>query len=126
MEKSCCDIAAHIDLIVKFNEGNEIFDEKSSLYRRYALEALDALLERDVIIEINTGGISRGFRKTPYPAAFLLERVAEKKGRVTISSDCHSKNNIFFYFPQAVEFAKSAGIRSVEVIENGRFVTKEI
>ena len=125
-DKTNCDIAGHLDLIVKFNANNSIFDEECTVYRKYALAVLDSLLERDVIIELNTGGISRGFRRDPYPAAFLLERIAEKKGRITITSDCHSKNNILYHFPQAVEFAKSAGIYTAEVIENGEFATIKI
>ena len=65
--KTGCDIVGHFDLITKFNENGCRFDESDPRYRSAALEALEALMEKDVIFEINTGAISRGCRTTPTP-----------------------------------------------------------
>ena len=80
-------------------------------YRAAALEALAALLERDVIFEINTGAISRGYRAAPYPALFLLEAIRQKGGRVCITSDSHSEGTVAFAFRQAGELALACGFR---------------
>lgn len=115
-----CQIIGHFDLITKFNEGGKLFDENSPRYRSAALEALTALLEHDVIFEINTGAMSRGYRSSPYPAPFLLETIHEKGGRVCITSDTHSARTIVHGFPQAAELAESCGFREVWVLgENG-------
>ena len=121
LDKTRCDIVGHFDLLTKFNEGGRLFDESDARYRKYALEALDHLLERQPIIEINTGAISRGHRKSPYPADFILRRIAERGGRVMINSDCHTAKGIDTYFPEAVEYARFCGIKELTVWKNGSF-----
>ena len=77
------------------------------------MEALDALLEQDVIFEINTGAIARGYRRMPYPASIFLHRIAQKRGRVTFSSDAHAKENLMFGFDQALHLARAGGLGSI-------------
>ncbi len=108
-----CDIVGHFDLLTKFNEKDELIDESDPRYVGYALEALDALLEKDVIFEVNTGAISRGYRKTPYPSPFILRRIAEKKGSVTLNSDAHNKDHLLCAFDEALERLRACGISSV-------------
>lgn len=110
VEKTGCDIVGHFDLIAKFNEKNLLFDEQDPRYLRHALEALDFLMEQDVVIEVNTGAISRGYRKTPYPSLMLLRRIAEKRGRVTLSSDSHSKETLLCSFSAAKQIVRASGI----------------
>ena len=108
-----CDIVGHFDLLTKFNERIEIFDTSDPRYIKAGLEALDALLARDVIFEVNTGAISRGYRTTPYPAPIFLRRIAEKRGNVVLSSDAHDKNHLTCSFEKAVQILKASGIGSV-------------
>ena len=110
-DRTGCQIVGHFDLITKFNEGGRLFDEADPRYRNAALEALTALLGRDVIFEINTGAISRGYRTTPYPAPFLLKAIREKGGRVCITSDSHSAQTITCAFAEAAEFAMACGFQ---------------
>ena len=120
-EKTSCDIIGHFDLIMKFNERGDIFDFTDRRYRHTALEALEYLLSKDKIFEINTGGISRGYRTKPYPDDFILRYIAEHGGRVILSSDAHSPENIMFGFDAAGEFARSCGVRELTVMQNGKF-----
>ncbi len=110
-DKTGCDIIAHFDLITKFSEKRPVFDAFSKEYKSIALEAVDALIEKDKIFEINTGAISRGWRTCAYPDAFILKRLAEKGARVMLNSDSHSANNIGFGFEEATEYARSCGIK---------------
>ncbi len=117
-----CDIVAHFDLVTKMNEGSRLFDESDKRYRRAALDALDYLLERkELIFEINTGAISRGYRKTPYPAEFILRRMAEKGARIILNSDTHAADTIFTCFDEATEYAKYCGVKSFNIMKNGKF-----
>ena len=120
-EKTGCDIIGHVDLLTKFNEHGELFDSTDKRYRSAALDAVDYLLSKDRIFEINTGAISRGYRKIPYPEDFILRHIAEKGGRVMLNSDAHAAENIMFYFPEATEFARSCGVRELTVMKNGSF-----
>jgi histidinol-phosphatase (PHP family) len=116
----------HFDLLTKFNDCGRVFDESDKRYQTCALDALDFLLEKDLIFEINTGAISRGYRKTPYPAEFLLKRVAENGGRVVINSDCHNAYSILSNFPEAVQYASACGIKALTIIKNGKFTEIKI
>lgn len=110
-EHTHCQIAGHFDLVTKFNAGNRFFDEEDPRYIRGALEALEAALARDVIFEINTGAVARGYRPLPYPAPFLLHSIREKGGRICITSDCHSARAVTYGFAQAARLAQSCGFR---------------
>ena len=90
-EKTRCTIVGHFDLITKFNEGGCRFDTAHPRYRKAAGEALEALLDKPVIFEINTGAIARGYRKTPYPEPWILEELIAHKAPLLLSSDCHDK-----------------------------------
>ncbi len=107
-----CQIVGHFDLFTKFNEGNRLFDTTDPRYLGPAMEALDALLEEDVLFEINTGAISRGYRTTPYPAPVFLRRIREKGGRVAVTSDSHSADSLLFAYPQAFALAAECGFTS--------------
>ena len=111
-----CNIVGHFDLLAKFNEDGQMIDENDPKYKGYALEALDALLEKDLVFEVNTGAISRGYRKTPYPSPFILRRIAEKQGRVMLNSDAHNKEHLLCAFDTALERLRSCGIPAVTVM----------
>ncbi len=105
-----CDIIGHFDLIEKLNEGDRIFATDNYRYRRPMLDALDELLRQDVIFEINTGAMARGYRSIPYPSPYVLRRIAEKRGRVILNSDAHNKETLTYAFEDAVRYARSCGV----------------
>ena len=112
-EDTQCDIVGHFDLLTKFDERAAIFDTSDPRYIKAGLEALDALLEKDLIFEVNTGAMSRGYRTTPYPAPIFLRRIAEKRGHVTINSDAHHKDYLTYGFDTALQIVKASGIGSI-------------
>ena len=116
VEATGCNIVGHFDLITKFNEGGRLFDEQDPRYLRPAVEALDYLLEKDVVLEINTGAISRGYRRSPYPSTMLMRRIAEKRGRVTLTSDSHAKDTLLCSFDAAEHLVRASGIGSLWVM----------
>ena len=115
-EKTSCQIVGHFDLVEKFNEKDSMFSTNDYRYRRPMIDALDELLRRDVIFEINTGAISRGYRTTPYPSPYVLRRIAEKRGRVMLNSDAHRKEDLTVAFETAVQYAKSCGVGGFTVL----------
>lgn len=116
-----CQIVGHFDLVTKFNEGGRLFDESDPRYVRAALDALETAMERDVIFEINTGAISRGYRTLPYPSAFLLRAICEKGGRICITSDSHHADTITCSFPEAAALAESCGFHEAWVLTTDGF-----
>ena len=110
-ERTGCQIVGHFDLMTKFNEGDRLFDIAHPRYMAAALEALDRLASQGVILEINTGAISRGYRTAPYPAPPLLRAMGERNIPICITSDCHSAQDLLCAFPQAAELARCCGYR---------------
>lgn len=121
VKKTSCDIVGHFDLLTKFNAELRYLDEDSKEYQSLALEALDAILEEDVLIELNTGAISRGRRTIPYPPPFICKRIAEKQGRVIFNADAHFAKNVLYGFDHAIEYARACGIREIWYYANGQF-----
>ncbi|MBR6769448.1 MAG: histidinol-phosphatase HisJ family protein [Clostridia bacterium] len=110
------DIIGHLDLITKFDEIEPIFDITNPAYVAAAKKAVDALLPLGVPFEINTGAISRGYRKTPYPAPFLLAYILEKGGKVILSGDVHAASGLLCHFEEAEALARSLGAEAFETL----------
>lgn len=96
--KTKCDIVGHFDLITKFNEGNVLFDTAHPRYRAAAQKALEALMKTPAAFEINTGAISRGYRKEPYPEGWILEILKKNGVKICRNSDAHAKEFLLFGF----------------------------
>ena len=126
MERTGCQIVGHFDLVTKFNEGNQLFDTSHPRYKSAAMDALEALLKRDPIFEINTGAMSRGYRTAPYPSPALLRAIRERGGRVCITSDSHSAQTILYAFGQAAELARSCGFQETWVLTERGFIPQKL
>lgn len=115
------DIVGHFDIVTKFNRANKYFDEDSKTYKESALEALHCFKEKDKIIEINTGAVSRGYRDKPYPAEFILKEANRIGIRFILSSDSHNCKNLCFGFGECEQMLRSLGIKSAVVLRDNGF-----
>ncbi|MBQ6595750.1 MAG: histidinol-phosphatase [Clostridia bacterium] len=115
-------IAGHIDLISKFTEAGALFDPLDAGYLRAAEEALEVAVSRDLLVEINTGAMSRGWRSQPYPSGALLKRCRALGGRIIVTSDCHRREWLDHGFDRAVRLAAACGFRERWTWLGGRFV----
>ena len=97
-ERKDVPIVGHFDLVAKYNEGNDLFDETHPRYLAAAKKAADALLAAGKIFEINTGAIARGYRTVPYPAPALYSYLREKGAKFMLSSDAHTTETVAFDF----------------------------
>lgn len=98
VEKTNCDIIGHIDLITKFNQDGALFDENHPRYVSAYKMAVDKLVKYGRPFEINTGVISRGYKTSPYPSSQVLDYIKSKGGKLILSSDSHSKENIAYEY----------------------------
>ncbi|MBQ4649788.1 MAG: histidinol-phosphatase [Firmicutes bacterium] len=120
-EVTGCRIIGHFDLLTKFSEQHSWFDEKHPRYVAAVENALDKLIPQNVVFEINTGAMARGVRTTPYPAPWILRRIAEKGGKIMINSDCHHKDYLNYGFSDAVKLARTCGFVSVKKLTRQGF-----
>lgn len=109
----------HFDLPAKFSTMPETDDR----YQVIMADALKEIIKICPYIELNTGAISRGWRKTPYPADFLLEVVRDNGGRIVLGSDSHSKDHLTCWFDEAVALLKAHGIDCIHVFNGTGFDT---
>lgn len=107
------EIVGHFDLVRKFNAGNRFFDENGPRFCAAAAAALDRVLGAGLVLEVNTGGISRGWRTDPYPSEFLLRRVLAAGGRVTVTDDAHTAAALGFGFDAALALLTRVGFAEV-------------
>ena len=96
--KTKCDIIGHFDLITKFNDNNDLFDANSEKYKNAVDNALEKLYKSPAVFEINTGGMARGYKTTPYPDIQIIEKIKNRKKKLIFSSDCHNKDQLLFGF----------------------------
>ncbi len=115
------DIVGHFDLITKYDETDTpLFlnnKEYLCLSEKYMFEALN----NDVIFEVNTGAISRGYRTSVYPHENLLHLIKKNNGKIILSSDSHNAKTLDFYFDDAKAILKDIGFNSVWILIQGEF-----
>ena len=119
-------ILGHFDLVTKLNGDGGIFDEKEPEYLKSALAALERVDPKASVMEVNTGAVARGYRKDSYPADFILRAWREMGGRVIITSDAHSPENLLFGYESAAARVKAAGYGSCALLTGRGIIDCEI
>lgn len=120
------DIVGHFDLLTKYDEkydavflGNKKYEALAEKYLLYAIKS-------GCIFEVNTGAISRGYRKTPYPTGNLLYTLCKNGGRIVVNSDCHSADGVDCAFEEAFALVREAGFKSTYMFNGEKFVEVDI
>ncbi|MCL2089115.1 MAG: histidinol-phosphatase [Oscillospiraceae bacterium] len=116
------DILAHIDMIKMY--GGHYFSGQEKWYRQMVCTAINSM--EDVITEVNTGGIYRGYINSLYPDDFILKHMAERQIPITLSSDAHQTSALDGYYDKALEIIKNAGFRSIKIMQGGGFTDQEL
>ncbi len=123
-KKTNCDIIGHFDLIKKYNKDGQLFDNNNPRYVNASMDAVNELIKTDVIFELNTSG--KFYQGELYPSDSVLKQIAQKNGRVIITSDCHKKELLDYCFDEAQTKLKQLGFKTVCVIKNGKFVEQNL
>jgi histidinol-phosphatase (PHP family) len=113
------DIAGHIDILRKNNAGDRFFSEKFQWYRLAVETALNEIKNKGIIVEVNTGGISRGYTTEVYPSVWIMKMMREMKIPVVLNSDAHNPDWIDAYYEKALTMIKSAGYTTQRVLIDG-------
>lgn len=109
-------ILGHPDLVRKRNHQLKFFNENDSWYKKEVKELVKEISKTNIIVEVNTGAITRGAMNDVYPSCYMLELLKEKNIPVTISSDCHSTDSIDGAFDRALQAIKKAGYTQKAVL----------
>lgn len=107
------DLVGHLDLIKKNNKGSKYFSEDEDWYKEEVVKTLDVCAKKDVVVEVNTGGLRKGATETVYPSPWILKLMNERNIKVQINSDAHRAEDLEFYFTESKELLKKAGYTEV-------------
>ena len=112
IEGTGAEILGHIELVMKFNEARDLFDDADPRYRRAALECAELAAKSGRLVEINTGAMAKGYRTAPYPGEAMLRQISACGGRIMLSSDCHDARFLDHGFDRAAALARACGFRT--------------
>lgn len=121
---------AHCDLIRKQNSKKNpfgpLFSEEESWYKEQIELTVKEIKRSGVCVEINTGGIARGYMESPYPSPYFLSLLYKAGIPVTINSDSHAVDTLDAWFPEAIEYIKKAGYKEVSFFESGHLISQKL
>lgn len=117
------DILGHFDLVRRNNVDQRYFDEESRDYLDAALGAAALLEGKDIVVEINLGGVLRGKVATPYPSVAVLRELRARRVPITFCSDAHAPAHLGVHLEDARQAARAAGYDGVAVLSGGRWTT---
>ena len=121
-DKAPIDIIGHFDLITRHYDVQPLFDWNDKAYRNAAIEAAEALAGRVPLFELNTGAVARGNRTTPYPQDFIVKELKRLGFGVVITSDCHFKEKMDFWFEEGKEFLRNCGYTERHILTKDGFI----
>lgn len=111
-ESGFFDAVAHFDLVKYYNRDSCLFDQKEDWYRKNVHEALDAIADNGLIIEINTSGFRYSCQEQ-FPSQWILDEANKRNIAITLGSDMHNIANIDSGLDIAQSIAKASGYSSV-------------
>ncbi len=109
-------IIGHFDLFKKNNKNNVLFDENEKWYVDAVEKCLGIIAKTPCIVEINTGGIARGYTNEQYPSTFILKMIKEKNIPVIINSDAHSTDGINCKFEDTYKLVYDLGFEKISYL----------
>ena len=118
INKNRPDIIAHLDQIKKFNHLDKIFDENSIWYKNLVCSSLDKIKQYGTIVEVNTGGIVRGYSMDVYPSLWIIKECFKRDIKIVLSSDAHDKKNITAHFDETIKELKRIGYKGSMILES--------
>ncbi len=120
------DIVGHFDLITKFDEVKDYGLLKNDAYNKIAEKYMLKALKSDCLFEVNTGAISRGYRKSPYPSENLLYVMKKNDAKLILSSDSHHISTLDYYFDESKRLLRDIGFEYVYTIYNNEVVRENL
>jgi histidinol-phosphatase (PHP family) len=118
------DILGHFDLVQKNNMDGRLFEEDPD-YLAAAFEAAHCLEGKDIVVEINLGGMTRYAAPRPYPSLAILRELKAVGAPICFSADAHSPENLGPSLDaaekMALELALEAGYREIRIRSGGEW-----
>ena len=115
------DIVGHFDLITKFDDLDSSLFLENKEYLQLSERYMEEASRSGCIFEVNTGAISRGYRKTPYPNENLLHILKKNGNGLILSADSHAVETLDYGFAEMCAYLRDLGFRSLITLRGGNF-----
>ncbi|MCL2264949.1 MAG: histidinol-phosphatase [Treponema sp.] len=122
IDKGGFDILGHADLIKKNSQNKNLWPKENELRRQREVAA--AASKKDLIIEINTGGINRKKINDVYPSLSFLHIINEYNIPVIITADAHCIEDLDKNYKIAIDTLLLADFKE-HVLFNGKNITEQ-
>ena len=114
------DIIAHVDKI-KMHNRHRFFQEDEAWYLKLVNHAIHLIVNKGLIVEINSRGLYRLRCDSFYPSDYMLEKLAKAHVPFVISSDAHKAEELALYYEEAKIKLQHFGIKTVSILENKKW-----
>lgn len=115
------DVVGHFDLITKYDELGEPYFLGRPEHDEVAKRFIAKVASDGHLLEVNTGAIARGMRRTPYPAVNLLHEIKKAHGSIILNSDCHALGMLDCKFEQTKAMLREVGFKETVVLYKDKF-----
>lgn len=115
------DVVGHFDLLTKYDELAEPYFQGKPEHDEIAKHFIGKVASEGYLLEVNTGAISRGMRKTPYPAPGLLYEIKRCEGSIILNSDCHALGMLDCSFEETKALLRDIGFKELTILYKHKF-----
>lgn len=119
-------IIGHLDIYKKQNKDNTYFNEHDNWYQSLIDQVLDEIVALGLIVEVNTGGMLRGFVNEPYPSFWILQECYKRKIPIIVSSDAHRSEDIDGFFSETIKQLRTIGFSQQRILRAGKWIDVEL
>lgn len=120
------EVIGHFDLCRLFDFDTPMTIKSPQQDSQYAdlVEQVDKAVARNIdlvcsyqgLFEVNSASIRKGW-STPYPGEDVLDIILSKGGRLCLSDDAHSHDQIGLNFNETKQYLKSKGVQEIWMLE---------
>lgn len=104
------DVCGHLDYVVRYGPNQNRYYTYEA-YEEYLEEILKLLVEKNIGLEVNTGGFRRGLGTTN-PMPDIIRRYLSLGGEIiTIGADAHTPDMVACEFPKTLSLLRDCGVR---------------
>jgi histidinol-phosphatase (PHP family) len=115
-----CDIVGHLEYFKQWGGYHW------SQYEGDLTEIFQVMIERELVLEINTAGFRHGCGE-PYPS-FEIQQLYKNLGGnlISLGSDAHHEYHLAFQFPWVIQRLKAMGFNELACFENRQITVQDI
>lgn len=111
-------IIGHLDLFKVNNLKGRLFNENEDWYISAVDKCLNEIKKTKSVVEINTGGMAKGYTNEQYPSTSILRLIKDKDIPVMINTDAHTIDNILYKYKEMYNLLYSLGFNSISYLTN--------